>query len=434
MYVLKGFISNTALTDNTPGVVAKLGELSPQSYTFAREKGKYADKSIAPNLILTSFISKDETTNITAPSLISKQILEVTNFIYTITNGAPDTSATMLLENLIISFVGRAENFQCGAMIADGTRALPEWLSWKTDADPAYPDNFIKVWFTDEAFSTQYDEYEIYIVPPTDVLDNFFQSGHNVEIMLTSLTPKQHTQRLQAARQGYPESTMRTESFNYIDPANSSHVVASLWGVLIYGVAGNNDDSIKDAMMNYILANSTHSREDWIKILPDIFKRTEFILIPMWDKIAISALRVNVGIYSPQIKITTALAKAKEVANLYPGSHIDSHLTTMVHPYKSVAILCIGSPDNRDAIFELPDVFPDLIAVASNSVDFNRMEEDTQNWATMLADMLYVAEEMGQYTTVPEGMMKMRRNGILYLAQNFKNINYLVAAKTNFDA
>jgi hypothetical protein len=302
-----------------------------------------------------------------------------------------------------------------------------------TKADANFPDNFIKVWFTDDAFRVQYDEYEIYVVPPTDVLDNFFQTGTNVEIMLKSMSMSAHTQRLQVAKQGYPETVIRTESFNYIDPANSNHIVPSLWGILIHGIAGNNDDSIKDALMAYILANSTHGRDDWIKILPDIFKRTEFILVPLWNKVAIPGLRVNVGIYSPQIKFSTALAKAKEVVSLYPGSHIDSHLTAMVHPYKSISILCIGSPDNRDAIYELPDLFPDLIAVASTSVDFNRMEEDTQNWATMLADMLYVAEEMGRYTTVPEGMMKLVRGGKLYLAQNFKNINYLVAAKTNFD-
>jgi len=434
MYVMKGFISNTALTNNTPGVVARMGELSPKSNTYAREKGVYADKDQAPNLMLTSFLSNDGTSSVAVPPLIVAQILTVANFVYSTTTGAVDTPATVLLENLIVSFTGKAENFQCGTMIADDTRALPEWISWKSDVDSNNPDNFIKIWFTDDAFSAQYDEYEIVVVPPTDVLDNFFGSGTSVGTFLKALTPTIHTQRLQAARQGYPETTIRTESFNYIDPANSGNIVASLWGIIIYGVSGNNDDSIKDALMNYILANSTHTRDEWINILPDIFKRTEFLLIPLWEQVAISGLLVNVGIYSPQIKVTTALAKAKEVANLYPASHIDSHLTVMVHPYKSISILCIGSPDNRDALYELPQIFPDLIAVASTSVDFNRMEADTQTWAEDLESMLYVAEEMGQFTTVPEDMTKIKRGNILYLAKNFGNINYLVAAKSNFDA
>jgi hypothetical protein len=224
---------------------------------------------------------------------------------------------------------------------------------------------------------------------------------------------------------------IRTSTFNYIDPNNSTHTVSTDWTVLIYGVAGDNIDSIKDAIMTYILANSVHLREDWVGIFPDIFKRTEFILLPLWEQYAIPNKLLSTGIYSPQVKIADVVTKMGQYAKQYATSHIDSHVTAMGHPYRSLALLSIGSPDNRNAQYELTDVFPDWLAVASTSIDFNRMSQDTQNWASMLEDMLIAAEAAGNFTVIPQGMMKVHRDGILYLAKSFKNINYLVVAKSN---
>jgi hypothetical protein len=433
MYVQKGFISHNRRISNVPGVVAKIGELSSKGTTFSREKGFYTNNAIAPDLKLISFISKDGTTSIVAPEKIYRQVLELSDMVYKMSAGSIDSvTSQVVLENLITSFVGRGSDFRCGPIVIDEDLAMPEWVSWKSNADTAHPDNFIKIWFTDSAFIQQYDEFEIYVVPPFSVVDNFFQSGDLVEKALNAVTSTEHTERLQAAKEGYPETTIRTLTFNYIDPINSAHIVASNWGVLIYGVAGDNIDSIKDALMSYILERSEYLREEWIKILPDIFKRTEFILIPMWDRLAIPGRQLTVGVYSPQVKVTDALAKAKDVLPTYPQAHIDAHLTITAHPFKSITVLAIGGPDNRDNVYDLQQIFPDLIAVTSTSVDFNRMTARTQAWASMFAQMLSTAEIMGDFSTVPEGMMKMRRNGTLYLTKSYENINYLMAARLNF--
>lgn len=433
MYVQKGFISHNRRINNAPGVVAKVGELSSKGITYSREKGYYADPTISPDLKLISFISKKDTTSIAAPDKIYKQVLELADKVYEMSVGSAEAvTSPVLLENLINSFIGRASEFRCGAMVLDEDVAVPEWISWKSSVDAGHPDNFIKIWFTNDAFLQQYDEFEIYVVPPFDVVDNFHLDSNSVEQLLNAVTITMHTERLQAAKQGYPETITRSLTFNYIDPTNTSHIVASNWGVLIYGAAGDNIDSIKDALMSYILERSEHSREDWINILPDIFKRTEIIVIPMWDNIAIPGRQLTVGIYSPQVKAGVALAKAKDVLSTYPEAHIDAHLSVMHHPFKSISLLTVGGPDNRDGVFDLQQIFPDLIAVTSTSVDFNRMSARTQVWAEKLAQMLQTAESMGDFTTVPDGMMKMRRGGTLYLTYSYENINYLMAARLNF--
>jgi hypothetical protein len=432
MYVQKSFIINTTFANNTPGVVAKLGELSSNSLTFSREKGYYSNKITAPNLLLTTFISKDGNNAIPIPTLISQQTLDVCNFIYNQTlGGQVDILPSVLLENLLTNFVDKAGEFVCGNMVSDGIHTLPEWVSWKCLTDNNYAENFIKVWFVDASFQQQYDEYEIYVVPPFDTLDNFFKPGDEVEGIVGLLTSSAMMDRIQLAKEEYPNTVTRINTYNYVDPLNANHTIKTDWGVLIYGPSGDNVDSIKDAIMTYIMANTTHTREEWIKIFPDIFKRTEFILLPLWDQFAIPNRELTTGIYSPQIQYSEIAAKMKQYATQYPSAHIDSNMTMMGHPYRSLAILAIGSPDNRDGKYKLNELFADLIAVTSTSVDFNRMSKNTQDWAFMIEQMLYAAESMSDFTTIPVGMMKVHRDGILYLTKSYNNVNYLVVAKSN---
>lgn len=431
MFVLKGFASNTAFANNTPGVVATIGELSSNSITYSREKGYYSDKNTAPNVLLTSFTSKDDNTSIMVPSAISAQALVISKFVYDegVMLGVGD--ATVLLENLLNTYGTVASNFECGEMVSDGANALPEWVSWKCLNDGTHPDNFIKVWFVDASFQQQFDEYEIYVIPPFDVLDNFFKPGSEVDALVKALVSSETMDRIQAAKQGYPETVIRTNTFNYIDPNNSLHTVATDWTVLIYGLAGDNIDSIKDAIMSHILANSARDRTAWVGILPDIFKRTEFIVVPLWENMAIPNKQISTGIYSPQVRYSEVVTRLQQFATQYATSHIDSYATIMGHPYRSIALLSIGSPENRNAQYQLLDVFPDLIAVASSSVDFNRMSQDTQNWATLLETMLIAAESATDFSVIPTGIMKVHRDGILYLAKSFKNITYLVVTKSS---
>ena len=43
--------------------------------------------------------------------------------------------------------------------------------------------------------------------------------------------------------------------------------------------------------------------------------------------------------------------------------------------------------------------------------------------------MIVVAETMNEFSTVPVGMMKMKRGSMLYVVKTYRNIQYLVAAK-----
>lgn len=433
MYALKGFIAHSLMAVNVPDEVSKIGELSPQSATYSREKGYYGN-AVAPNQMLVSFLSEQDNVKAEASADAVEHVHTVIKFIYDKILTGVEIFADELLIALIEEFPAVAENFACGPIVSDSENRnyAPEWVSW-TSKVPSIGANEIKMWLVDDAFATQYDEFEIIVVPPMTNLDDFFKTGAQVEALLKLRTISQTAEKIQQAKGNKPETIVRIDQYDYVDPLNATHRVPSTWGILIYGAAGNNVDSIKDALVDYILANSTHTREQWTPILPDIFKRTEFILVPQWDQYALPNRETSAGIYSPFANLSGALAKIKSLVTDYPESHINNHGTAFGHPYKSLSILAIGGPENRDDMFRLSDVVPDWIAVASTSIDFNRQTQDTQNWALLLDQLLQQAETATRFSTLPFAMTKTTRNGILYVVASYDNIHYLVAAKSSID-
>lgn len=433
MLALKCFINNALFVNNAYAETSAIGELTTEAATFARDVGQYTSQT-AKDLTLMSFSCKEEGVRTALPSALAEHVLAVAKFVYDKTiNQAGEIFADVLLQELLVSFADKAENFEIGEIVTDGQYYAPEWMSWKAKNLAGVPDNELRVWFADESFRLQYDEYEIIVVPPTDNLDSFFRTGREVGDMLNSLTMPQMSQRMQNARAGLPETKFPIVTYDYVDQFDETYRVPSNWGLLIYGAAGNNVDLISDALVDYILANSTHPRSDWVKILPDLFKRTEFILIPSWyQPPAIPNRQTQTGVYSGVLNLTRALAKVREVVPGYPAAHIDEHTAAMPHPYGSLSILAVGGPDNRDGKSKITDIFPDYLSVPTSSQDYNRMTPATKAWLDVLQAQLINAEKLTEFSSVPQGMTRTKRNGIIYLVTNYNNINYLMAAKSNF--
>ncbi|WP_144106735.1 hypothetical protein [Paraburkholderia sp. BCC1886] len=443
MYTLKGFINNAAFVNNTPGSTAVIGELSTQSSTYSLSKGYYSDDSVA-DLSLVSFLSQDSATGaIEAPADIALQVLQIAAFVYAQTQATPNPgqiASTTLLASLLAQFQTSAGNFTCGTMVTDGTYWVPQWLAWENTTDTTYGSvatsdansNEIKIWFTDAAFNAQYDEYDIVVVPPMATLDNFFTTASNVNALLSAQTFVDTMTLIQTAKGNNPESLLEAESYNYVDPTDATNLIATNWTVLIYGIAGNTVDAIAEAIIDYVLANSSHTQAEWTAILPDLFKRTEFTLVPMWDQTAIAAKTGGLPVYSPVANPSRALAMMTEVASTYTDDHINSNTCVQTFPYNNIALISCGSPNNANAAYQLEDVFPDILSVSSQSLDFGRQAVTTQDFVLLVASMLAAAETMTEYGSPPTGMTTLTRNNILYLVATYDAINYLMVVKANF--
>lgn len=435
MLALKSFINHALFIENAKDQTAVFGELSSESASYARDVGQYTSAA-SDKVTLHSFICKEDGVPQTVPTALVDHVLAVSKFLFDQTlNNSGEQFADVLMAQLMSKFAATADTFDCGVILPDSssTYYMPEWVSWKAKNIAGVGDNVLRVWFADASFRLQYDEYELIVIPPMDSLDDFFKTGTEVETILKAFTTSQIVQRMQDAKGSVPETIMRSVSFDYVDPYLATHKVPSSWGLLIYGAAGNNVDIISDTLVDYILANSTHTRAEWVPILPDLFKRTEVIMVPTWYQYSVSPrLTTPAGVYSPVIGLTETLNRFKAMVNTYPEAHIIAHLQAMGHPYGSLTLSVCGGPDNRDAKYQFTDFYPDYMSVATGSQDFNRMSTATKDFLTKLDALLIAAEKMTEFSSVPAGMTRTKRNGFIYAVINVSNVNFLMAVKSNF--
>ena len=427
---INSFMVISSFVNNSVGTIAPLGELSTQSLTYAKEKGEYLD-SDNPGFRLTVFKAVDTITG--QPSVLSiEQVKENIDIIkialvYARSHVRPYDPEDFR-NTLIAQFYGKVSNIQIGDFKDNGSLALPEWISWMSISNNG---NYNKVWLSDEAFQDQYDGYEIVVIPPLEPVDGFFGFFNVVSDKIAETDMAALSTKIQNIKDEYPESYLRFLTFDYRNVNNTSQVTPTNWTVLIYGKAGDNTDAIKDAIIAHVLSNSTHSRDEWETIIPDLFKRTEFILIPVWNKISIPNLTNLSALYSSMLNPTEVIAFAKTMTPFYAESHTQENIVTMPYDYKALSMIVVNGPNNVASKAKIGTLFPDYIPVPTSSIDFNRMSVKTRDWVLAIENLIIEAESITQYSSVHNNHRRIWRNGIMFMAIMINNVNYLMAAKIN---
>lgn len=431
MYILKGFMVISPLADNTVNVIAPLGELSTQSHTYAKEKGQYTNPEYR-DVVLTSFRSKnvvdDIATLVTVPIAQQNAALQIGQWLYNkAESGELNSNYIRCQEHLQTEFGSLVTNILVGEMRTDRTRWLPEWISYTL----INSNNEIKIWFVDQAFQEQYDEYEMEFVPALEPLDTFFQDPLVVKESLAKRSMTDIFNRIEVVKNKQPYTTLLNQEFEYKGQDSLNTRVMTNWTVMIWGIAGNNPDIIKDRLAEYILSNSEYSEEDWIAIFPDIFTNTEYIIAPLWDQYAIPNRTIVTGMYSPSTHLLNGLSLMYPAVQGkgYYREHVDQNLVLSSILYKSLAFMVVGGPYNRDGIYRFDMKWEDYILVPSSSPDFNRMRIQTQEWVTLFIEMLIVAEKATLTSPMPLGMSRVIRNGVMYIAASYDRVLYLVLTR-----
>jgi len=443
MYILKGFTRISDLVDNIPGEVALLGELSSKAMTYAKEKGYYSDPTI-PKIEVVSFTSNlivgNNTTKIVAPDEVSALAIDIGKWVMdhaqeTTLFGEENGSYPDYLEALHTAFPN-AGNLTMGPLttlvIADATdKSMPEWLSWTSVYDTD-EEASSKIWYVDTAFRGQYDDYEIIVVPPIDNLDQLFQSRSVVQGLVNAITFPALTLKVANAAGNNPYTDLKSINYNWQDTLQPPNIISMPWSLIIYGAAGNNIDVILETLRQYILAHSTHDEDDWITRLPDIFRTTEFVVVPMWQRYAIPNQVLQTGVYSAIVRNVDDYQLVLDAVN-YPDNHIQANLESTVFLHNYISAYFIGGMNNLEEKFRISDHFGDYIPAATvGSGDFNRMAPLTQEWIIFMLSLLAEAEMATEFSTIPLTMSRLKRDGVLMISGNYDNIQYLVVTKKYF--
>lgn len=430
MLKIKGFLNSGALIDNTPNGRSKFCEISSYARTFSKDPLEFTDPRWAglELVVLCNKNTIDNTVVSIGTEFVSKT-LEILHWVYT--NSPTNTVATTrndFMTQLLNQFNGQIGNMNCGELQSDGVRRMPTWISWTQVSNT---ENEIRFWLTNEALEADYDEYEIVVVPPLTNVNTFFQATSEVMRALGQNTPVTTMDAIHSAKNKKPETMVRAEVIPYTNQTMGGEYVNTTWHAVIYGPAGDTTDRIKEAIIAYIQNHSSEPLEQWKIVFPDIFRTTEMFILPRWDKVAIPFRTVLAGLYSPITSASNDLLFTKGKLTFVPSQHVDNHLEVTHHKYRSIALLCLGGTDNKDAKYKLSDYIPDYIAENSTHQDYNRMAEISKQWTLMVEEMLILAEKITEGTTLPVNTRRATRAGVDFISRKLNGVDYLLAVKTN---
>lgn len=428
MYQSKNFCSILPIVNNKYGEDSPIGELSAHGRTFTKNLGMY-HSDVTGDYDLRNFRSDNDGIyeNLTQP-LVEKIVLLVnTAYQKTLNTSGEITNAEMLAELISVGAANGMSDVKIGAMRTNDTLWLPAWIQFKNTSDTR--DNSHITWLSDADFRAQYPDYIIDVVPIFDRLDDFFLPAAQVKRLVDAVKIPQIMERLDDALKGKPASHRNADQYAYIDPTNSSNTFDVTWPCNIYTDIGNDFDIIREELAKHILANSTHTRDEWAQIFPDIFKKTEFIIAPWWNKYAVGARALQHGVHYPIINIEDIAPQARKFAPEYAAAHVNSKVQVLGFQFRSIVATSIGNIENRDLKHRISVIFPDYMNVSSMDPDFNRMSIDTQKWALKMAELLYAAEEWTEASQLPKGIVRIKRGNIVYIAATLNRVQYLVVSK-----
>lgn len=424
-YSLRAFVQYPELINNQVGVVAPLGELSKHALTYARETGSYRFSPHNHVDLITFESSTEEEPIKEVPALVGRFCSELSAKLFDDSKQdlyGPDLGQAF--QRLSQNFGAQIEDLKMGRMVTDGNIWLPEWISFRMRATDA----FVRLWYSDDAFRRQYSRYEYAFVAPVANLDDLHGTKAQVEQVLHLKNYQSIMEAIERERQEHPYTRLIARRYDWV---NGDESLPMDWTVLVYGEAGTDYDLIRTALADWIVENSSYTREEWLPVLPDIFTPTEFIIAPLWHQYAIPNKSIQAGIHSPLVQVgeISRIASKIMVGIGYSTQERITNTVVMPHPYKSLSLLVTGSAANRDGVSRIDQRFNDYINVSQQSPDFARMRPETQAWIRTLTEMIYLAETLDTNTLLPTGYNRINREGILFVGRDIDNVMYLVASR-----
>lgn len=429
--IIKGFVTDSAFISNVAGTVSSVFEISDKGLTYSKDKTYYSIPT-SPNNDLIVFKSYDNVSGdryLLENSLVST-IMAICQLIkdYPSYNLYPYNKIDYK-DHVQATIGSEIVNVALGDFESHGGVYYPKWFSFSTtDVDVKN----VKIYLSNTEFLNNYDEYEILVIPPLANTTDFNGYYAPAITLLDAVTYESFNDRIELAKTDFPNTYTKVLEFEFHNKDNITVSRKTYWGVVIYGEAGNDIDLIKDAIEAYVLSNSANIRTHWEIIFPDIFRRTEFMLLPMWHKVAIHNLTDLSNLYASMLSIKEMKDFVfTEYNDIYTEMFIYNNLVIFPYDYKAISIAAMPGTLNltdRDQLFE---IFDDYLPISTSSMDFMRMKVLTRDWCIKLEQALLLAETNDIYASVPSGFRKVIRGTRHYVGFYYNNINYLVAYSYN---
>jgi len=433
---LKGFVIVSDLVLNTPQTVCSVGELSQLSRTFSKEQQEFVDPAY-PGYKLNVFSSLTESGSSYVPSpVVTNQTIKMVSVCRNI--AVNSWTPLMMRTGLTSSFLpSEVNNVLVGPAVPstnpNSPGELPAWIAWTCIVSGATTE--IRIWLSDNSFQNEYDLFSITVVPLFNDLSVYHQNYADFRTtMNTAVDLTLFNDRVQLTRGIYPETQLRYINIKRVNPLNPSEFVNVIWACLIYGKRGDNTEAMRSAILQHITASSTYTTSQWLTIFPSLSQKNEFLIVPMWHKVAIPNLGVASSVYKSNITMLEIMNFIKSNFFLYtfsPTTLVDTHLHVTTFPFKNITCGVYDGDKNEPAKAFFPGAYPDYISVSTASSDFMRMSQETRDWVELMNLLLIHAESYTSSSSLPIDVRVTIRAGKTFLSKELNGALFLVAVRSN---
>lgn len=426
-----GFATIASLFDNRPGRVSDIGELTTWCATYSREKTEHTDKVLTdPRLVAFSVRDAANDREVDLMPDESNQVIRIVNSCLEYARSKAGTiikpedfEATIAAE-----YFAEITNFKLADLKDAGGITMPAWLNWDSTIGDL---STFRIWLSDKTFESEYPEFHITVIPPMADLRIFLGPWQTAVNKVKEKSTADIVEEAQAAKNLKPETYFRLFDVDYYDKTDNRNKYPTTWGLLIYGVAGDNIDAIKDAIIKELLDGTGAAEHELEPLFPDLFKRTEFTVWPRFDRRSIPNMTTISGLYQSMTNIKDDMDFVIQHNNFYAAQHIRENTQVFPSPYKGLTLLAINGENNVQGMKTLIQMYPDYIAAPPTHPDFGRMSEKTMAWVLFLQEMTVQADVVTNTSVLPQGMRRVNRSGKMFVAGTHDNAAYLVAARNN---
>lgn len=423
---IKGFARLFNFTNNQIGEDCTFGEVNDYMMTFSKNIGQYSSSNY-PNVELLTYSALNDTNQESLLNDTTKEyLLKVINIISQGVLAKTIGNNVQSVKTLLLTALGNEfQLLSIGKIINYGDYYCPTYIDFKYLGDDL---TTTMLWFGQDAFIQQYEDYEHIVVSGIEELDKLFGEPDVVKKALDEITPLLMNEKERDAIGTRPETS--TVSHQYmVYSLNKEKIGNTYFSIVIYGQYGINTDLERETLIDYILKHSSHTREEWEIVLPDLFVKTEFRLFPTWDKTGLPNNGVNGAMY----RSSTKIKDAKEILSKYCSDFSESHLSKYgcinAARYKSIMLVSVGHPDNRHKIYSLDEQWPYYGNIRTTSEDYGRYDEDTKKFLDALLTMFKIAENIDEIVTFPRNFTKIKRGDLVYVSHTLNNIQYIMLSK-----
>lgn len=429
MYSLNGFCLVSSLADNTKYQTSPIGELAPESRTYARDKRYYRGRGTDIELVVfdSTRDQVDEEPQIQYTDITTEVLQWI--FEQAIADDFSE-SEEQCRERIQTNFTSVIRNVTTGPMVNVEGSWFPSWITFIVEGQE---ENQIKVWLSDASFQYQYTGWYIVPVGPITNIDIFQKTKPQVLEALTEFTTPKHNEKINQLIDGYPCTQFISTEYTWHDREEEASTTPTVWSVIIYGIAGSNPTRRKRALQDYILANSNYPRTDWVKVFPEIFTSTEFTFIPFWERVNGENETDQGSLYSPVIPYEKFKEKASwffETVENASGTDINNlenrNLDFIPVHYKSLGCLLISGENNPVDKQILTEIYKDYAMIPVSSNQLSRLSKKTTEFIRRLITAMGYAESLYDFMAIDHDYSIIEVNGHQFYTFEHEHVEFRV--------